>query len=220
MFFDDVSEITTIAAHTSTAVFVLPKTVEIHIKNSIIIQPEDRTVITIEQIRQIVAKLNTKQQTDQYIIIRPADLMNDEAANAFLKNLEEPKPKIHFLLITDSPSKLLPTILSRSALYVKKQSWAIDSTTIEDEKLKKLAKRLISAKGSDLVALAEEISKQKTAPRDHAQQVLSLAIEMLYKTFLITNKPAFLKKADQLITAYDNIAKNGHIKLHLVADLC
>ena len=39
--------------------------------------------------------------------------MNRSAANAFLKNLEEPPEKTLFLLVSHSPIRLLPTIRSR-----------------------------------------------------------------------------------------------------------
>lgn len=42
-----------------------------------------------------------------------ADRLNDSSANAFLKTLEEPPPSTLFLLVTDKPEALLPTIISR-----------------------------------------------------------------------------------------------------------
>jgi DNA polymerase-3 subunit delta' len=47
-----------------------------------------------------------------YIFLE-ADNFNPEAANAFLKTLEEPPGHVHFLLVTDRPERLLPTIASR-----------------------------------------------------------------------------------------------------------
>ena len=47
-----------------------------------------------------------------YIFLE-AESFNDQAANAFLKTLEEPPAHVHFLLVTDRPEKLLPTIVSR-----------------------------------------------------------------------------------------------------------
>ena len=47
-------------------------------------------------------------------IIVGADRMQLEAANALLKTLEEPPRKTLFLLLTDSPDSILPTIVSRS----------------------------------------------------------------------------------------------------------
>ncbi len=46
-------------------------------------------------------------------VITGADRMQTEAANAFLKSLEEPTPKTLFFLLTDRPDALLPTIISR-----------------------------------------------------------------------------------------------------------
>lgn len=45
-----------------------------------------------------------------------ADNFNAEAANAFLKTLEEPPAHVHFILVTDRPERLLPTIASRCQL--------------------------------------------------------------------------------------------------------
>ena len=42
-----------------------------------------------------------------------ADRLNASSSNAFLKTLEEPPPKAVFLLLTDAPEQLLPTIVSR-----------------------------------------------------------------------------------------------------------
>jgi DNA polymerase-3 subunit delta' len=46
-------------------------------------------------------------------VITEADRMNDQAANAFLKTLEEPPNQTLLLLLTANPQRLLPTILSR-----------------------------------------------------------------------------------------------------------
>ena len=46
-------------------------------------------------------------------VVTDADLMRTEAANAFLKLLEEPPPQTVFVLTTARPERLLPTITSR-----------------------------------------------------------------------------------------------------------
>lgn len=46
-------------------------------------------------------------------VMMGADRLNTAGANAFLKMLEEPPKNTLFLLLTDSPEQLLPTIVSR-----------------------------------------------------------------------------------------------------------
>ncbi len=46
-------------------------------------------------------------------VVVGADCMRTESANAFLKTLEEPTRHTLFLLLTDRPEQLLPTIISR-----------------------------------------------------------------------------------------------------------
>lgn len=220
MFFDQPNEIMDIAKKTGTAIFVVPNSVEIKIKNALILAPETKTVITIEQAREMMSRLNMRQTSDQYIIIRPAEAMSEETANALLKSLEEPGEKVHFLLVTEQPSAILPTILSRSAIYFLRDIRPVDGDIDADAKIKDLAKRLIVAKPNDLPGLAEEITKKKDNVREYALKVLSITIEMLYKSYFKTDKDIFIKKLPKFLNAYDNINKNGHIKLHLVADLC
>ena len=218
MFFEKISEIENIASRCGTAIFVVPRDAEVKIKNAIILKPEDKSVITIEQVRAILQRLRVKQIKNQFIIIRPAELLNMEAANALLKILEEPGDKVHFILITDTPSQLLPTILSRAAIYfLKKDS---SDEIIADAKIKDLAKRLMVVRGADLVAVADEITKKKIGARAYAMEIIGVAIEMLYRTYFITNKEVFLKKIPRFLAAYEGISRNGHIKLQIVANLC
>ena len=219
MFFQTPEEVLEISSKIGCGIFVMPRDVKFEIKNAIILQPEEKTTITIEQVRNVIGALNMRQITDQYVIVRPADALGEEAANAFLKSLEEPKDKVHFILITDAPSRLLPTILSRAAVYFLRQSDMLSGEIKADEKIKGLAKKLMVAKPSELVGLAEEISKKKDGVRAYALEILGVVIEMLYKSYFITGKEVFIKKIPKFLAAYENIERNGHIKLHLVADL-
>ncbi|MCX6991649.1 MAG: DNA polymerase III subunit delta' [Kiritimatiellaeota bacterium] len=47
------------------------------------------------------------------VVFRNADRINPQAANRLLKTLEEPPDKCLFLLVTDQPAALLPTVVSR-----------------------------------------------------------------------------------------------------------
>ncbi|HQC50835.1 MAG TPA: DNA polymerase III subunit delta', partial [bacterium] len=78
------------------------------------IQP-DGTQIKIPQIRELQSKLiyHPLEANQKMVLIDDAHKMNEEAANALLKTLEEPPEFTHFILISAMPHRLLPTIRSR-----------------------------------------------------------------------------------------------------------
>jgi DNA polymerase-3 subunit delta' len=79
------------------------------------VRPEDKAVIGIDQIREVGARANLRpyQGRTKVWILDPADKMQEPAANALLKTLEEPAGISLFLLVTAAFSALLPTIRSR-----------------------------------------------------------------------------------------------------------
>ena len=219
MFFESVDEICGIAGKVGTSVFVVPANISVEIKNALVLEPDGKSVITIEQVREVLARLSVRQTSDVFVVIRPAEALGLEASNAMLKNLEEPGNKVHFVLITDKLSLILPTILSRSAVYFLREKVDFDSPVEADAKVLDIARRLVVARASDLPALAEEITKKKDGVRAYALSVLAVAVEILYKSYLKTGKDVFLNKIPRFISTHDAIFQNGHIKLHLVADL-
>jgi len=76
---------------------------------------ENANVIKISSIREIRKFVNIiiDEMEYRFIIISDAHLMNEQAQNALLKNLEEPPERIIFILISSNKNKLLPTIQSR-----------------------------------------------------------------------------------------------------------
>jgi DNA polymerase III subunit delta' len=71
--------------------------------------------IKIDQIRTVQEVLTLKPLIGvrKVIIIDDAESMNLQAANCFLKTLEEPPDESLLILITSRPHRLLPTLLSR-----------------------------------------------------------------------------------------------------------
>src|SRR5690606_700859 len=74
-----------------------------------------KTVITVEEIRRVNRFLSKTSHDGGHrvVIVDPADDMNNSAANALLKSLEEPPPATIFILVAHSLGRLLPTIRSR-----------------------------------------------------------------------------------------------------------
>jgi DNA polymerase-3 subunit delta' len=79
-----------------------------------LVTPEG-TFITVDQIREVNREvvLRPFEAAARVTIFLEAETMNKEAANAFLKTLEEPPPHAHFILVSDAPEELLETIVSR-----------------------------------------------------------------------------------------------------------
>lgn len=75
--------------------------------------------IKVEQIRDLADffALSAHQGGRRVVVIHPAEAMNPNAANALLKNLEEPPPDLLFILVTHKSQQLLPTILSRCLAF-------------------------------------------------------------------------------------------------------
>lgn len=57
--------------------------------------------------------LRAAEGRGKYVIVRDAGAMNEEAQNAFLKTLEEPRDGVHLILVEASASALLGTVQSR-----------------------------------------------------------------------------------------------------------
>lgn len=69
--------------------------------------------IKIDDIRNLQDFVHQGSQQSRICILEHADSMTLAAANALLKTLEEPTAGMQFILISDRPTQLLPTIKSR-----------------------------------------------------------------------------------------------------------
>jgi hypothetical protein len=80
-----------------------------------VVETKDRASILIEQIRNVTERLMHMPESGKkrVVLILNADQMTDEAANCFLKTLEEPPIDTIFLLTSSRPEFVLPTIRSR-----------------------------------------------------------------------------------------------------------
>ena len=77
-------------------------------------------VITIDQIRELtsfVELASTSEYDKKVIFIKNTHYLTSSAANALLKNLEEPPNNTFFILLTSNLHKILPTIRSRSTIH-------------------------------------------------------------------------------------------------------
>ena len=107
-----------------------------------------KTVVSVDEIRRLAAFFGMTSTGGGWriAIVDTADEMNDNAANALLKILEEPPPKAILLLLSHAPGRLLPTIRSRCR--------RLDLKPLDEASLASaLAQALPDASDSDRAAL-------------------------------------------------------------------
>jgi DNA polymerase-3 subunit delta' len=124
--------------------------------------------IQIGQVREIgdFIVMTSHRGGAKVVLIHPAEALNASAANALLKNLEEPPPRTYFLLVAHRWHHLLPTIRSRcEQLVLAPPSHAVARDWLGQQKLRDADLALAQAGGAPLLALAfdEDYWRQREA---------------------------------------------------------
>ena len=146
-------------------------------------EPESKSrKIVIEQIRDMEKQLQMRSMSGglKVGIIFDADRLQEQAANAFLKTLEEPPRNSHLLLVSSYPDQLLETILSRCI----------------EVPLKPTERRMPSPRQTELLQLLSGFSKQA---KPGMPQALTLARQ--YQALLAQAKEAISDDAEAAFKA-------------------
>jgi DNA polymerase-3 subunit delta' len=163
-------------------------------------KPWPNAFISIDSIRALKRDLGLKshQGRSRIIIILDAHHQTAEATNSLLKMLEEPPAQTYFVLTTDKPDQILPTILSRcqhlrfSKLGVAEIEKGLLQFTRQEEALLKQAARL--ANGSMRRAL-ELLDEDMLALKDQAVEMMRSAYKSPSQSAVFANELA--KKHDK-----------------------
>lgn len=130
------------------------------------------------EFKRIITELSIHAvDEDSYrsIIITDADLLHIAVQNAMLKILEEPPPRVLFVLTTAKKRKLLPTILSRCIILKARPDFknALDGLTEEEGVTAEEARILLKAARNDF-NLAKRFKKAGYfTARDNIVEALS-----------------------------------------------
>ncbi|MBM4368831.1 MAG: DNA polymerase III subunit delta' [Deltaproteobacteria bacterium] len=175
-------------------------------------------VISIDQAHRTIEAIQLQRHSARrrFVIIDPADALNEESANALLKTLEEPPQGTQFILVSARAASLLQTIRSRSQRVrfgpvpgAELRGWlaargldpelavmsggspgqALKLSQGEGESRRKLRDALVSAVGQPLhkaFALAEAEGK-KEGGVNRAELVLDVFEELLRDTALVAS---------------------------------
>ena len=142
------------------------------------LEPEGKArVITVDAMRErIVAPMSLASFSGGWKVgvIYGADRMRQESANAFLKSLEEPTPKTMYLMLTDQPDSILPTIVSRA----QRVDLRLPSGLLEGDDREEVAAAFAA---KDPAALAAKLKALKDDADDEDAQMVRKAF---YRTLM------------------------------------
>lgn len=123
-------------------------------------QSRETVAIGVEQIRRVILTrigFPPHEGRALVIIVRAAHELSQQAANALLKTLEEPPEKVHFVLTTSQPNRLLDTIRSRTlAVRFAPLPEDVLATILERHGKPTTVFRLAGGSASVALALADE----------------------------------------------------------------
>ena len=149
-----------------------------------------------------IDEIRTLQQTiyqtptwgkQRFIVIDNADKMNQYAANALLKILEEPPLHAHIILIAEQVNFLLPTITSRCQQYRFSIEEVLDDKTFENYlllgkyQLKDSREAALFAKRSEFLQQFVDFMEEKISPCNLAEEWLNYGLDaVLWFLYLLS----------------------------------
>lgn len=148
-----------------------------------VLEPEEADkAIKVDQVRELVGFVVQTAQMGgrKVVLIEPAEAMNNNAANALLKSLEEPSGDTVLLLVSHQPSRLLPTVKSRCVqqacpLPSEAMSLAWLAKALPDCAEEERVELLTLAAGSPLAAItlqAQGVREQRALVVDGVKKLL------------------------------------------------
>jgi DNA polymerase-3 subunit delta' len=130
--------------------------------------------IAVDEVRRLRSFLghSAGEEGWRVVIVDRADELNQNAANALLKALEEPPPKTLFLLISSAEGRLPVTIRSRAR--------TLRVTPLGDEDLERAVKAALARDGheADAKTLATALALSQGSVRRALELVSSAGIEL------------------------------------------
>lgn len=160
----------------------------------------------ISDVRELSAYTKLKVDRPTCIIIKRVDEASPPALNAYLKNLEEPKDYINYILTASSLSKVLPTIVSRCQIINLVSKYHLDEIT------KNNIEKFLFSDTSYKLSLTSSIKKKSDAI-NFTKNLLIFSHQNLLladATYL-----SWIKIIKQTKAAYSNLSANANVGLAL-----
>ncbi len=154
--------------------------------------------IRIASIRMLEHRIQLSPNEGNYkiCIIEYADTMTIQAANAFLKTLEEPPEDTIIILTTSKPNSLLPTIISRCQQL---QFYPVPKSKIEEELLRYETLEIFEAK---MLARISNGNMEKALRLMEGGKIEVREQTLQFLTFVINNNDLkFIELSNQFRTS-------------------
>ena len=173
--------------------------------------------ISVDLMRLMTSGFALKGDRVRTVIVAEADRMNEAAANAFLKTLEEVPPDTYFILTTSSREKMLQTIRSRClALHLL----PLTDNEVRSEVLRVAGEDFDEdSLTDDVVGLAVGSPGKALYYAEHGKKWCSLAVDFLVKSLLTDYADLFLQLKEVAIEDPYEANRFLEVLSFLLADL-
>jgi DNA polymerase-3 subunit delta' len=163
-----------------------------------------KNIIRVKVMRELEREANFRpfEGVARIFIVEDADAMNDQAANALLKILEEPPPTSHLILTTTNPMALLATIRSRCQAI---RFGLIPAADVEQFLLEE--KHMPPADAALLARTSRgSIGRALSADVESYRQQRAEMLEVLQALVLTGDRVQLMRSAEELAAARDRDA--------------
>jgi DNA polymerase-3 subunit delta' len=162
-------------------------------------------MIGVKESVEIIRKLNLKPYESDFkiLIMWLPERMNATAANKLLKMVEEPPVGTVFLLVSETPEEVLPTILSRTQMIIKIPRLSDSEVRIALKAHVDVSDEMIE----DAVTLANgNFNKALSSLTEDGQNQIS------FDQFVVFMRICFTSKMADLVDWVDEMSKSGREK--------
>jgi DNA polymerase-3 subunit delta' len=162
----------------------------------LVLRPEDKPSILIEQVRALLPPLSlaiTAPSGMRVVAIDDAQALTVEAQNALLKLIEEPPSRTVFILVTNQLESLLPTVRSRcQAIFFAPipfndlAAWLQSDQQVDEQQARQLAAIANGAPGHALTLAKDSTAAAGIAQLD--QDASSLGNQNLFQRLQLARR--------------------------------
>jgi len=160
-----------------------------------------KNIIRVKVMRELEREANFRpfEGAARVFIIEDADTMNDQAASALLKTLEEPAPTTHLILTTANPTSLLATIRSRcqAIRFGPLPAREIEEFLIREKKVPAADAALLAR--TSLGSIGRALSSDVEVYRERRAEMLAVLTALV----LTGDRAQLMRCAEELAAAKD-----------------